>query len=335
MHVASSVFTASVARPQAPITNTSIRGSEYSQPVRKFRGFAGAGYVLHDLRMKGGKQGRSKRLPFDMAKQRRIELDELLITRTGSLRLDTDDASFFAPIYAHHCDTAEQAIEALRARFPALGEVGRLSIVTAAFARPRRYRADPLAAMLNVTFEERQRLGLRTIGACDISREDRDRIAKASKSECDRARKARKRREAGAASRNEYLANSITAEAKRLGVSRMTLYRRRRAAEKAREEACYRSGATIEYKSPPNSAGPVTPQPQPDAAAQPAAVPSASKRASIWLVAAFSPSSLPLRIPIVAANSDPATARLATRVSAHAAAHRKAARVFAMMRRAA
>lgn len=335
MHITSSVFTASAAQPQAPITNTSMRGAEYSQPVRKFRGLAGAGYVLHDLRMKGGNKYPSKRLPFDMAKQRRDELDRLLVARTGSLRLETDDASFFAPIYAHHCDTPEQAAEALRVRFPALGEVERLSIVTASFARPRKYKADPLAAMLNVTMAERERLGFKTIGACDVSREERDRIAAAKKSERDRARKEHKRREAGAASRDEYLAGSTAAEAQRLGVSRMTLYRRRKAEERAREAACYRFGATNKNDVLSTSATPVTPSARPGAAAQPAAHPDRAARGSIWVVSFNRPVSLPWPIPVVAANSDPATARLAARVSAHAAAHRKAARAFAMMRRAA
>ena len=101
-------------------------------------------------------------------------------------------------------------------------------IITQVVRRRRMLRADAVARMLGVTMRERQQLGLRTIGAADVDRGTRKRLAKQRKRERDRERMAEKRRSAGALDRASYEANSLSRlkpwEA--LGMSRRTWYRR-------------------------------------------------------------------------------------------------------------
>jgi hypothetical protein len=91
--------------------------------------------------------------------------------------------------------------------------------------------ADNLARFLGVTIVQRTALGLTTIGACNFSK----RARKQQRKHRDRMAKERKRRASGVLSRAEYEANSMAAKARAEGVSRMTIYRRRkRAAEQAK-----------------------------------------------------------------------------------------------------
>jgi hypothetical protein len=85
----------------------------------------------------------------------------------------------------------------------------------------RHLKADPLAKALRVTFVERSLLDLRTIGACDKSKEERaqDRRRK------DAEYQAEKRRAAGAKPRDQ----SNVAQAKALGMSLSTFKRRLKA----------------------------------------------------------------------------------------------------------
>jgi hypothetical protein len=63
-----------------------------------------------------------------------------------------------------------------------------------------------VAKMLGVTYEQRQRLGLTTIGAIDVNKEQR----KGRRKRRDREAKERKRRERGAKSRAEYETQSLS-----------------------------------------------------------------------------------------------------------------------------
>src|SRR5262249_21291674 len=70
----------------------------------------------------------------------------------------------------------------------------------------------------------RQELRITTIGCIDITKRGR----KALRKRQDKRAKERRRRAAGVRLRAEYEANSIAAQARAEGVSRMTIYRRRR-----------------------------------------------------------------------------------------------------------
>lgn len=90
--------------------------------------------------------------------------------------------------------------------------------------------ADNVAMLLNVTLAERERLGLKTIGACDLPREKRLKEARVRKQIADQERKTSKRRKAGVISRADFLAASLslTCPWEIEGISRATWYRRRR-----------------------------------------------------------------------------------------------------------
>ncbi len=102
-------------------------------------------------------------------------------------------------------------------------------IVALAMQRPAIEKADALGVLLRLTYAERQYLKITTIGACDVSKAERQLISKQKKRERDRIRAAEKRLLAGARSRAEYRATGLTAtrpwEAE--SISRKTWERRR------------------------------------------------------------------------------------------------------------
>ncbi|MDI7864078.1 hypothetical protein MRS76_19195 [Rhizobiaceae bacterium n13] len=96
--------------------------------------------------------------------------------------------------------------------------------------RKKMLPSDDVAKLLCVSMAERTSLGLKTIGACDISREQRDRLAKENKRERDRNRQERKRRAAGMKDRKSHRAQTLAAtrpwEAE--GISRRTWFNRQK-----------------------------------------------------------------------------------------------------------
>lgn len=99
----------------------------------------------------------------------------------------------------------------------------------AASGRKKMPPADAVAKMLFVRLKERTLLGLKTIGACDVSKADREIGAKERKRERDRNRQEQKRRELGRVDRKSYEAASLTKLQPWLeeGISRRTWERRR------------------------------------------------------------------------------------------------------------
>ncbi|CAH0133187.1 hypothetical protein SRABI05_00098 [Agrobacterium fabrum] len=99
----------------------------------------------------------------------------------------------------------------------------------AAAGRKKMPAADAIAKMLFVRLKERTLLGLKTIGACDVSKADRQINAKERKRERDRNRQEQKRRQLGRVDRKSYEAASLTKLQPWLeeGISRRTWERRR------------------------------------------------------------------------------------------------------------
>jgi hypothetical protein len=92
-------------------------------------------------------------------------------------------------------------------------------------AAPSAFKADQLAKRIGLTDERRSRLKIKTIGAIDVPKKEREKRRKAKDAEYRRAR----RRKAGAKPRAEYEAQS-TEQTKpwlALGISRRTWFRRR------------------------------------------------------------------------------------------------------------
>ncbi|MGJ0503974.1 MAG: hypothetical protein ACR65X_09570 [Methylocystis sp.] len=93
--------------------------------------------------------------------------------------------------------------------------------------------AHEAAKRLRVDYEEREELGLRSIGAGDMTREDIKLEGRRKKRERDRERMECKRRAAGVVRREQYLQNSLskTRPWEAEGISRRTWERRRKQAD--------------------------------------------------------------------------------------------------------
>jgi len=97
-------------------------------------------------------------------------------------------------------------------------------ILADATNRPKFWKAHELGWALKLTDADRAKLRITTIGACDMSPQQRAKQRKLVK----RLERQKKRRQDGAKPRAEYLAKSLTAKAPWLdqGISRATYYRR-------------------------------------------------------------------------------------------------------------
>lgn len=102
-------------------------------------------------------------------------------------------------------------------------------VANATLQMPRLDNADTCAARLRLSYEERARLRITTIGAYDADKPERQRRRKIRKRDRDRQRAAQKRLERGAVSREEYLATSLsnTQPWQKLEMSRRTWERHR------------------------------------------------------------------------------------------------------------
>jgi hypothetical protein len=102
------------------------------------------------------------------------------------------------------------------------------SIIDRAIKEPRWWRADSAAKLLALRMAERSAISATTIGATDCNREQRAALRQQRRKERQRTQVSDKRRASGTKTRDEYEAASIAAQARRDGVARSTIYRRRR-----------------------------------------------------------------------------------------------------------
>jgi hypothetical protein len=173
------------------------------------------------------------RRKFSMTVLRCNELNRIFRDRYGEWNVPNDDAGRDdVQIMAHHlikrsadARLVRQWIDA-NAAWMTADEAG--DLIERITSRPIRWRADTLAKRLNLTEADRSRLGIRTIGAVDMSKEERKQRRKRAQRERDR----RNRKARGAKPRAEYEAGSAnqTRPWCELGISRRTWYRRQRAA---------------------------------------------------------------------------------------------------------
>jgi hypothetical protein len=94
---------------------------------------------------------------------------------------------------------------------------------------PKLVGDDALGASLRLSYADRQRLRITTIGSYDIDRKSRTKLQRARRRERNRLRAAEKRRLAGATPRAEYQARSLsrTKPWEQIGICRRTYERRR------------------------------------------------------------------------------------------------------------
>lgn len=198
-------------------------------------------------------QRERRRRPFSLPDRRIAELNRLLIDRYGEVLPNDDagrdDAEIVAqhmPLTWHPVDPARRIAGWLRLRAPWMDAAERQAVIEAAVAKPRFWRADTLAKRLNLTEADRQRLNITTIGAADMTREERAALRRQRKRDRDRKRAKARRRADGRKTRAEYLANALSSRRPWVaeGISRRT-WERRRAAARApcRKSVCRKSVA--------------------------------------------------------------------------------------------
>jgi len=168
---------------------------------------------------------------FDFKVRRRREI-EAHARNVGAA--ETDDLSrwlmawlWHFPNLLHSRDPVGTVIQAAYAMGKRdLTEAEAKTIIDEARATPRQMESDALARWLGLTYGVREKLGITTIGAIDVSKSER----KALRKERNRQAKERRRRDQGAKPRAEYLAQSLSRLRpwQAMGISRSTWERRRK-----------------------------------------------------------------------------------------------------------
>lgn len=188
-----------------------------------------ANVKLWSTRRKPGNRASRKASPQQIVGLRLYELARLLASRYGAPRLPDDDSGRddIEPVVHHMAaltQPARRIAKWLRLWAPWLTLEEMDEITSRGIATARAWKADQLAWRYRVTKEERDMLGLTTIGAIDYGKAARTKRRK----ERDRQRKAKARRTAGAKPRTEYLKASTAREKpwQVEGISRASWYRR-------------------------------------------------------------------------------------------------------------
>jgi hypothetical protein len=168
--------------------------------------------------------------PVSVGALRVTQLQRLFVDRYGHQLPDDDAGRDDAFVMAHALawrPNAQRRIPAwLSLNAPWMGSTEAQALTTTVIAKPIRWSADKLGKRLNLTEADRHRLKITTIGSVDVNKAER----LARRQERKRLREQERRRAAGAKSRAEYEAQSIS-KAKpweALGMSRASWYRHQR-----------------------------------------------------------------------------------------------------------
>lgn len=150
-------------------------------------------------------------------KGRTAEIEKLIRHRHGPIIPETDDAFIYLEVICNLTyvefdqDHVKVALEWAARWLPwATKKAVEDVIYDRTQVRFRSLSADALGHALHVSYEERCLLDLRTIGSFDVTKRQRTKIRKAKRRDRDRHRKMVKRRSAGAVTRAEYLAKSLS-----------------------------------------------------------------------------------------------------------------------------
>jgi hypothetical protein len=108
--------------------------------------------------------------------------------------------------------------------------------------KPVKLKADAIAERIGCTYAERTLLGFTSIGACDLTRAERNKATRQRRTAAERER----RRQNGAVTREQYRANAeaLRAEAAALGISYEALRKRR---QRAKNAACPKCVAPVSF----------------------------------------------------------------------------------------
>lgn len=181
------------------------------------------------------KRARQQDWQYSRELQRIREIEKLIRSRHGSMipdpaGTDDEDLCIAYPRAVALTPRTQDVVSWCRKWAPWIDPVTLHTLAALSVNRRWMIKADAVAKLLMVTMAERTKLGLRTIGACDMSREERNKQAKTNKQERDRNRQQQKRRDEGRKDRASYEAASLSRlkpwEA--AGVSRSSWYRTQR-----------------------------------------------------------------------------------------------------------
>jgi hypothetical protein len=171
------------------------------------------------------------RFVFDLNSERLDELHRLAQHRYGDTLPDNDEGERFVFVMAHHIGEPNRVREFLDNIAPWYDEDDADRLIKSVAQKCLRWKTDTLASpkWLNVSYAERQRLGLRTIGAFDMPKKERAALRRGNARERRRELKRRRRRANGMRPRVQYETESLsrTKPWETAGVSRATWYRRR------------------------------------------------------------------------------------------------------------
>jgi hypothetical protein len=166
------------------------------------------------------------RQAFDLNGRRRIEIERHAIHVGAS---ETDDLSRWLIAWIWHNPNAKDQVGAViecarRVGRTDMSPAAAREIIDDAESTPVCRKADSLAAWLSLTYADRQKLHIRTIGSVNVKKRARTELRKRSK----RLAAETRRRTRGAQSRDCYEDNSLSATRPwdNLNVSRRTWYRR-------------------------------------------------------------------------------------------------------------
>ncbi|PBB77890.1 hypothetical protein CK218_27695 [Mesorhizobium sp. WSM3879] len=182
------------------------------RPVVKLNKDGSERLMLGDVILKE-KPAHKTTKPFSIQLLRLREVEKVIKDRHGGMipdPEDTDDretclnyvkAAAFSP-------SAQDMFNWCRKWAPWVLDAELTDILAQASRHSRMMTADGVAGLLAVTMAERDRLRLKTIGACDISKEERANLAKERKRDRDRSKKAEGRKARGCKDRESYEAES-------------------------------------------------------------------------------------------------------------------------------
>jgi hypothetical protein len=161
---------------------------------------------------------------FDFTAKRRREI-VLLARHVGAA--DTEDLDRYLVAWVWHNTKAKDQVwavmEAAKRMGGSITEAKASDITEEASVTRKHLSADNAARFLGVTYQQRQALGLTTIGSVNVKKLARKELRKRR----DRMNKERRRRAQGAIPRAEYRGNSLstTKPWEKAGMSRRTWYR--------------------------------------------------------------------------------------------------------------
>jgi hypothetical protein len=167
---------------------------------------------------------RAMRRNFDFSAKRRREIVQHACY-VGAAQ--TEDFERWLVAWALHNPGARDQVwsvmQAARRMGGEITEAEAIAITDNAAEIPHCWRADTVAKYLGITYQQRQALGLTTIGSIDVGK----RARKVLRKRADRLYQERRRRAQGARPQSESL--SVTQPWRKLGMSRAAWYRRNKA----------------------------------------------------------------------------------------------------------